>query len=199
MSAIVRKDIGNATLYLGDCFDVLPTLEEPASIVMDPPYSSGGFMDASKSSAKGMGVTRSSVKRMGWFDGDNMTTAGMMFLMRSVAGLCLPRLEGGGTLTFFTDWRMVPILAPVMESAGLRYRNLLVWRKPYSGMGVGFRPQHELAVHLCHGTPKYHAKDVGNVLEEKRVSPGGRVSIRHRSRCRSFGTSSGRSRRKAAW
>lgn len=34
-----RKEvIGNATLYLGDCRDVLPTLQRPDAILSDPPY-----------------------------------------------------------------------------------------------------------------------------------------------------------------
>lgn len=32
------ETIGNATLYLGDCRNILPTLERPAAILSDPPY-----------------------------------------------------------------------------------------------------------------------------------------------------------------
>lgn len=42
--------IGNATLYLGDCREILPTLERPSVVVTDPPfgiaYSSGYATDA---------------------------------------------------------------------------------------------------------------------------------------------------------
>lgn len=42
VEAIVRglskTEIGLATLYLGDCRDVLTTLERPAAIISDPPY-----------------------------------------------------------------------------------------------------------------------------------------------------------------
>lgn len=31
--------IGNATLYLGDCMDVLPTLDRVDAVITDPPYS----------------------------------------------------------------------------------------------------------------------------------------------------------------
>lgn len=37
-SAVRVEQIGNATLYLGDCRDVLPTLGEVDCIVTDPPY-----------------------------------------------------------------------------------------------------------------------------------------------------------------
>jgi DNA modification methylase len=36
-----REQIGNATLYLGDCLEVLPTLEGVDAVVTDPPYGIG--------------------------------------------------------------------------------------------------------------------------------------------------------------
>lgn len=33
-----KIEIGNATLYLGDCLDILPNLEKVTAIVTDPPY-----------------------------------------------------------------------------------------------------------------------------------------------------------------
>lgn len=32
------EKIGNATLYLGDCLDILPTLEKVDAVITDPPY-----------------------------------------------------------------------------------------------------------------------------------------------------------------
>jgi site-specific DNA-methyltransferase (adenine-specific) len=35
----MRKEvIGNATLYLGDCLEILPTLEKVDAVITDPPY-----------------------------------------------------------------------------------------------------------------------------------------------------------------
>ena len=39
--------IGNATLYLGDCRDVLPTLEKVDAVVTDPPFGVGNFVQTS--------------------------------------------------------------------------------------------------------------------------------------------------------
>lgn len=37
-----RKEvIGNATLYLGDCLEILPTLEKVDAVITDPPYGIG--------------------------------------------------------------------------------------------------------------------------------------------------------------
>jgi DNA modification methylase len=32
------EKIGLATLYLGDCREIAPTLERPAAVITDPPY-----------------------------------------------------------------------------------------------------------------------------------------------------------------
>jgi site-specific DNA-methyltransferase (adenine-specific) len=36
-----KLTIGNATLYLGDCLDVLPTLAQVDAVITDPPYGLG--------------------------------------------------------------------------------------------------------------------------------------------------------------
>ena len=46
--------IGDATLYLGDCMDVLPTLERVDAVITDPPYSDSTHNNA-KSNAGGGG------------------------------------------------------------------------------------------------------------------------------------------------
>ena len=37
------ETIGDATLYLGDCMDILPTLDKVDIVVTSPPYNFGGF------------------------------------------------------------------------------------------------------------------------------------------------------------
>jgi site-specific DNA-methyltransferase (adenine-specific)/modification methylase len=34
----MKVEIGNATLYLGDCMDILPTLDPVDAVITDPPY-----------------------------------------------------------------------------------------------------------------------------------------------------------------
>lgn len=38
------ETIGNATLYLGDCRDILPTLPKVDAVITDPPYGTVGGM-----------------------------------------------------------------------------------------------------------------------------------------------------------
>jgi DNA modification methylase len=166
--------IGRAKLYLGDCRDILPTLPKVDAVVTDPPYCSGGFNEAGKQAAKGMGLRSETIRDLGWFVNDNMTTAGLCWLMSSVAGWSRRILKEGGTFTAFTDWRMAGALAPAIEASGFRYQNLIVWAKPSAGLGRGFRAQHELALHFSNGTPEYHSASYGNVLTSPRVHSGDR-------------------------
>src|SRR3990167_4483467 len=49
-NSLMRKEvIGNATLYLGDCLEILPTLPKVDAVITSPPYNFGGFHRTSKS------------------------------------------------------------------------------------------------------------------------------------------------------
>lgn len=47
--------IGNATLYLGDCMEVLPTLPKVDAVITDPPYSETTHANAKSNRGKGHG------------------------------------------------------------------------------------------------------------------------------------------------
>jgi DNA modification methylase len=47
----MKVEIGNATLYLGDCMDVLPTLPKVDAVITSPPYNFGGFNRNGRKSA----------------------------------------------------------------------------------------------------------------------------------------------------
>jgi len=157
------------TVYCGDCREILPVLDVVDAVVTDPPYCSGGFSETGKKQAAGMGLRSETIRELGWFTNDNMTTAGISWLMSTVTGWCYRLLPPGGTLTAFTDWRMVGHLAPAIESSQFRYQNLVVWAKPSAGLGAGFRAQHELAMHFAKGTARYFSAKHGNVLTSSRV------------------------------
>ena len=54
MNSMNPVKIGNATLYLGDCMDILPTLEKVDAVITDPPYgiSRAGQQETFTKSAK---------------------------------------------------------------------------------------------------------------------------------------------------
>ena len=43
----MKVEIGNATLYLGDCMDILPTLGKVDAVITDPPFGVGNFVQTS--------------------------------------------------------------------------------------------------------------------------------------------------------
>lgn len=50
---MIRKEvIGNATLYLGDCMEVLPTLPKVDAVITDPPYGIGAAKAKAHSSIR---------------------------------------------------------------------------------------------------------------------------------------------------
>lgn len=54
------ETIGNATLYLGDCRDILPTLPKVDAVITDPPYGIG--MDGGNVGYKGF----NNLEKLGW-------------------------------------------------------------------------------------------------------------------------------------
>jgi DNA modification methylase len=159
-------------LHLGDCLEFLKTLEPGSvdAVVTDPPYCSGGIGEAQRTRANGQGLRSENLRKFGWFVGDNMGTAGLAFLLRSIAAECLRIVRPSASMLVFMDWRMVPTLVPAIESAGLRYQDLVVWDKGSMGLGNGFRKQHELIAHFTFGSPKYHDRGTGNVIRCPRVA-----------------------------
>lgn len=50
------EHIGNATLYLGDCLEILPTLPKVDAVITDPPYSANTHKMAKTNRGAGHGV-----------------------------------------------------------------------------------------------------------------------------------------------
>jgi len=55
--------IGNATLYLGDCLEILPTLKQVDAVITDPPYGIG--------EAAGKNASRGKLAKVTPFDSDD--------------------------------------------------------------------------------------------------------------------------------
>jgi site-specific DNA-methyltransferase (adenine-specific) len=58
----MKVEIGNATLYLGDCMDILPTLGKVDAVITDPPYGIGQDGGAQRT----RGSKRTNGDKMGW-------------------------------------------------------------------------------------------------------------------------------------
>lgn len=165
------------TLYNGDCVELMRALEGVAldAVITDPPYCSGGSLEAQKNTGgQGHRSDRLANGEVEWFAADNMTTGGLVWLVRSVLVEARRVLKPNRSAFVFTDWRMVPFLAPALESSGLRYRNLIVWDKLSAGLGLGFKPAHELILEYTNGATEYATKDGQNVIRARRVTSSDR-------------------------
>lgn len=149
-----------ATIYHGDCREVLPTihLEPDGVVVTDPPYSSGGFQESGKSGGS-IGTRSDDVIAF-----DNLSTRGYGLLMREVLRYCNQADE----VYLFTDWRMWIESFDAVESAGWRVRNMLVWDKGQMGMGMPWRNQHELIVYGKRRPAAIVDGKLGNVIRCQR-------------------------------
>jgi len=162
----------SVTIYHGDCVEIMRAMKgvELDAIITDPPYCSGGSLEAQKNTGgQGHRSERLDSGEVEWFSADNMTTGGLVWLIRSVLVESRRLLKPNRSAFVFSDWRMIPFLAPALESSGLRYRNMIVWDKGSAGLGMGFKPAHEIILEYTNGATEYAAKTGQNVIRSKRV------------------------------
>ena len=81
------ETIGNATLYLGDCRDILPTLPKVDAVITDPPYSANTHKMAKTNKGPGRGGKGTGVKLVTF---PPLTDADFCFLMEA----CLELANG---------------------------------------------------------------------------------------------------------
>lgn len=85
-----RKEvIGDATLYLGDCMEVLPTLGKVDAVITDPPYGLGA-----KLSGGSWGATKDSKEVLVW---DNFPPQAIVGWLLDLSSVCV--IWGGNYFT----------------------------------------------------------------------------------------------------
>lgn len=133
----------------------------PQILLTDPPYCSGGYQEAGKSTGS-IGTDRKNGNPS--IVNDTLSTRGYQALMRNALENITPLVA-----YIFTDWRMWINLFDVTEAAGFGVRNMLVWNKKTPGMGMGWRTQHELIMYGQRTKAKWdNHKGYGNVIEISR-------------------------------
>jgi len=164
-------------IVTGDALQLWRNIPEGSidAVIIDPPYCAGAISEAQRTRANGQGLRSDTIKRFGWFVGDNMGTAGLAWLLRNAAIEAVRTSKPTGHFLTFCDWRMIPTIEPAIESAGLRWQALVIWDKGSFGLGLGFRHQHECVLHFTCGAPEYHDLSKGDVLKARRVSTDDRV------------------------
>lgn len=149
---VEKVEIGNATLYLGDCREVLPTLaDESVDIILtDPPYghnnNDGDFISRREVVlGKPPSKIDASAARPIANDGmDDLKAVVDAMLVHAARVLrhesCCCCCGGGGPRPTFA-W-----LADRMDSGGLSFFHAVVWDKGGLGIGWRYRRNYELVM-----------------------------------------------------
>jgi site-specific DNA-methyltransferase (adenine-specific) len=165
--------IGDATLYLGDCREILPTLSGVDAVVTDPPYSSGGAFRGdrtAKPSAKYINSDSEFTSRIE-FSGDNRDQRSFLTWSSLWRGQLHQMANPGSTICVFTDWRQMPTITDAVQCGGWVWRNIVTWWKPGIRMQRGrFSSSAEYVVYGSKGIPLEGERSPQNVLSFAPVS-----------------------------
>jgi len=129
------EHIGDATLYLGDCLEILPTLGKVDAVITDPPFN--------------FSTSSAGTKHEPWAD---MVNAAYWFGEVLAAEIGTLPIEGG-VIWQFTSWRTMATIQKAAAMAGTRIESMLVWDKSWIGPGgpKGLRPSYEMVALFCIG------------------------------------------------
>lgn len=147
-----RVQIGDATLILGDCLEVLPTLADNSvdAVVTDPPYghnNNNGDLIARWEAALGRGdYDASRDDRPIANDGAEANELFRLVLAEFARILkpgccCCCCCSGGGPDPQFARWSLW-----IDGTPGLEFKQMVVWDKGPMGMGWHYRRSYETAL-----------------------------------------------------
>ena len=145
----MKVEIGNATLYLGNCEEILPTLGQFDAVVTDPPYklndTSGSMTNSSKKESwQGFikaGDKNASIEQTDWNDWVNL----------------LPLKNPSHLFIFCNDKNLVKAI----NAFNLPLHNILVWKKDNCTPNRWFMKNGEFILFL-HKGKSVPIKDLGS-------------------------------------
>ena len=146
------EHIGDATLYLGDCLEILPTLPKVDAVITDPPYGINTKSDGSG-------------KLSPW--GDLVNSA---FWYAEWIRLARGRLQAaGGAMWTCLNWRSLVTFQKAAIDAKWAIESLMVWDKECIGPGGsrGLRPSYELVALFVDGDFSIEDRGIADVQRFK--------------------------------
>jgi site-specific DNA-methyltransferase (adenine-specific) len=139
-------------LILGEALDNLRSIESHSvdCVIVDPPYSSGGFTRGDRTATTASKYVSSSVqtKRVN-FDGDSRDQRSFLVWSTLWISECHRIVKPSGYFLSFTDWRQLPTMSDAIQCGGFVWRGIISWdkgraaRAPHKGY---FRHQCEYVV-----------------------------------------------------
>jgi site-specific DNA-methyltransferase (adenine-specific) len=149
----MNRVIGNASLFCGDCLDIIPTLGEVDAVVTDPPYSSGGTFTGDRQRSTREKYQSSTVQvEHPEFSGDTRDQRSFTLWSELWMRRCLRITRPGGALLAFTDWRQLASTIDALQVAGWVFRGIAPWDKVAARpMPDRFRAQCEYVVFGTNG------------------------------------------------
>jgi site-specific DNA-methyltransferase (adenine-specific) len=164
-----------ATIYCGDCRDILPLLPKVDLVLTDPPYghnNNDGDLIHNREAALGIRKLTQADARPIAGDGPEANDL-VRFLFAQAARLLAPGCCccccccGGGPDPQFARWSLW--LAKVLE-----FKQMVVWEKPGLGMGWHYRRSYEtvlVAQKPGAACKWYGGADVSNVVHFPKIVP----------------------------
>lgn len=114
--------IGDATLYLGDCLEILPLVGNVQHVITDPPYEKEAHTKGRRLSGKKTGRART--LEYGELDFGSITDE----IRRNVSSLCVKASDGW--FIAFCQAEAVQAWREAHEHGGAKYKRACVWIKP---------------------------------------------------------------------
>jgi site-specific DNA-methyltransferase (adenine-specific) len=171
MSRFRREVIGDCTLILGDCREVLETLGPVGAIFTSPPYnlgvtSGGGFghytADAGLGKRGGCGKWSGGALANGYADHqDAMPPAEYAAWQREILAKCWALLDERGAIFYNHKPRVQAgeLLSPLEYNPGLPVRQIVIWAR---AGGMNFCPTHFMSTHewvVLFAKPRFRLRD----------------------------------------
>lgn len=139
----------SATIYHGDCFDLLHDLPDIDAVVTDPPYSSGGAFRGDRAQQTTVKyVSSDTAAYRPEFAGDNRDQRSFAAWSSLWLNAARQRSTPGAAIACFIDWRQLPTMTDALQAGGWIWRGIAVWSKGYGRptQGRGFSNAAEYVV-----------------------------------------------------
>ena len=158
--AFEKVTIRDATLYRGDCMEILPTLGKVDAVITDPPYG-----------IEFQSARRTETERFAVIEGDGAP---------AIDWIPLVKIRAGGSLICFCRWDVAEAFRSAIVANGFNLKSQVIWDRVVHGLGdleAAFSPRHDTVWFATSGAGfAFPGKRPASVIRHIRVDP---ASLRH--------------------